>query len=171
MPGIRIKGYFSQTPFLLFPDETVIFKTNPHWLLLVWPFGILCATWLLYLIYLCPYVVALTFSGVCFLLSLLAFPLAIVITYLDWQFNRLYLTNYRIVKERGIIGRRFMSIFLEQVEDITVSYGIWGRIFGFGNLEIESAGTWGQMIYKGAPEPLEKKWRIESEISKIKQRD
>lgn len=162
--GMLNRNYFNKTPFLLFPDETLIFKTNPHWLLLAVPIGLLLSVWFLYFIFLCPFVVALTFSGCCFLLSILAFPLAILVFYLDWRFNRLYLTNFRLVKERGIFGKRFMSVFHEQIEDITVSYGIWGRIFGFGNLEIESAGTWGQMVYKGAPDPLEKKWRIEGEV-------
>jgi len=35
-----------------------------------------------------------------------------------------------------------MSIFLEQVEAITVSYGLWGRLFNFGNLQIESPDSW-----------------------------
>jgi len=50
------------------------------------------------------------------------------------------------------------------VENITVSYGIWGRHFNFGDIEIESAGTYGRMVYRGAPNPLEKKWLIEEEI-------
>ncbi len=161
-------GSFNQTPFMLFPGEELIFKTNPAWLLLAWPVAILLAIWLLYHIILCPYVTELTWSGLCFLLSSLAFPFSIYVFYLDWRFNRFYLTNYRLVKERGIIGQRFMSIFLEQVEDITVSYSIWGRIFGFGNITIESAGTWGEILYKGAPDPLEKIKRIEEEILKLK---
>jgi hypothetical protein len=61
-----------------------------------------------------------------------------------------------------------MSIFLEQVEDITVSYSIWGKIFGFGNIQIESAGTEGQMSFKGAPDPIKKVKRIEEEMFKLK---
>jgi len=162
------KGYSNKTPFMLFPDEQLIFKTNPSGLLLVLPVGLLLTVWLLYLACLCPFVAALTFKGFCFILSVLAFPFAIYIFYLDWRFNRLYLTNYRLVKERGIIGQRFMSIFLEQVEDITVSYGFWGRIFDFGDIEIESAGTYGQMIFKGMPGPEKKKWLIDEEIIKLK---
>jgi len=42
---------------------------------------------------------------------------------------------------------------LNDIEDITCSYGIWGRIFGFGDLIIESAGTYGNMISKIMPSP------------------
>jgi len=166
MMEIKNKDYFNKTPFLLFPDEELIFKTNPHWLLLAFPVGGLVVLWIIYLACLCPFVAEITFPGFCFILTSLAFPFAIIVFYLNWRFNRLYLTNFRLIKERGIIGQRFMSIFMEQVEDITVSYGIWGRIFNFGDIKIESAGTWGQMLFKGTPDPPHKKWLIESVITK-----
>ena len=60
-----------------------------------------------------------------------------------------------------------MSIGLDRIEDITCDYGIWGRIFGFGDLIIESAGTYGKMTFKGMPSPKKIKWRVENEISKF----
>jgi hypothetical protein len=168
MINIITKDYSEKTPFLLFPDEKLIFKTNPSWLLLAWPVGILLAVWLIYIVFLCAFVAIITFKGLCFILSMLAFPFAIFIFYLDWRCNRLYFTNFRFVKQRGIIGQRFMSIFLEQVEDITVNYGFWGRLFDFGNIEIESAGTYGRMVFQGAPHPMTKKWLIENRIANSK---
>ena len=44
-----------------------------------------------------------------------------------------------------------MAVQLNDIEDITCSYGILGRIFGFGNLVIESAGTYGKMIFDRMP--------------------
>ena len=40
-----------------------------------------------------------------------------------------------------------MFIWLTHIEDITCKYGILGRIFGFGDLEIKSAGTYGKIIF------------------------
>jgi hypothetical protein len=60
-----------------------------------------------------------------------------------------------------------MAIRLENIEDITCSFGILGRIFGFGDLDIESAGTYGKMIFKGMPSPMKIKWRIESEKHRL----
>jgi len=57
----------------------------------------------------------------------------------------------RITKERKIIGRLFMFIWLTNIEDITCKYGILGRIFRFGDLIIESAGPYGRMEFKGMP--------------------
>jgi uncharacterized membrane protein YdbT with pleckstrin-like domain len=159
---------FSKTLFLLFPNEKIIFKTNPHWLLLIAPIIALGIFLFLYLSFLCPVFAETDFASICFILSMVAFPFVILIYYLEWRFNRLYLTNLRLVRERGIIGKRFMSIFLEQVEDITVSYGIVGRIFRFGDLIIESAGTFGNMLFPAAPWPLQKKYQIEVAILEMK---
>lgn len=57
-----------------------------------------------------------------------------------------------------------MAVRLNDIEDITCSYGIWGRIFSFGNLTIESAGTYGKMVFKGMPSPKKIKWIIEKEM-------
>ena len=162
-----IKHFLYDQPFMLFPHEKIIFKTNPHWMLIVLPTVFFVVLWFLYLFLICPFLVNSILNGICFVLSTFAFPFVILIFYLDWRFNTLYLTNFRLVKGRGIIGKRFMSIFLEQVEDITCSYGILGRIFHFGDLEIESAGTYGKMVFKGIPSPKGMKWRIEWEIRKI----
>ncbi|HUU50973.1 MAG TPA: PH domain-containing protein, partial [Nitrospinota bacterium] len=87
----------------------------------------------------------------CILISSFTSVFLIAVFYLAWKFNRLHLTNLRLIKERGIIGKRFMSIMLDNIENITCSFGIWGRIFGFGNLIIESAGTSGKMVFEGLP--------------------
>lgn len=92
---------------------------------------------------------------------------SIVVIFLDWHFNRFYLTNYRIIKERGIIGKRYTSIGLEKVQDVIGQFGFWGRVFGFGDLIIESAGTFGQTRFNGFPEPLIIKELLEGEILKI----
>jgi hypothetical protein len=60
-----------------------------------------------------------------------------------------------------------MAIWLKNVEDITCSFGILGRIFGFGDLEIESAGTYGKMTFEGLPKPKRIKWRIEIEKHRL----
>lgn len=103
-------------------------------------------------------------ESACYIASLLILFFLGVVFYLDWKFNRLYLTNLRLIKERGIIGKTFMAIRLHNIEDITCTYGLWGRIFGYGNLVIESAGTYGKMVFEELPTPRKIKLMIESQI-------
>jgi uncharacterized membrane protein YdbT with pleckstrin-like domain len=163
-----IKGFpYNQSLFLL-PDEKIVLKTNPHWLFVVIPLLGISLFFLLYLFFACPFL-GIVYKGLesaCHIISFFILFFLSVVFYLDWKFNRLYLTNFRLIKERGIIGKRLMAIRLENIEDITCSFGILGRIFGFGDLEIESAGTYGKMIFKGMPSPMKIKWRIESERKK-----
>jgi len=54
-----------------------------------------------------------------------------------------------------------MAIGLDKIQDIACSYGILGRIFGFGDLIIESAGTEGKLVFEGMPRPKRIRWEIE----------
>jgi len=153
--------------FLLLPDEKIIFRTHPHWLVLVGPelcIGILTVLLIKYLPILLqgidPNLVwkiwlilggALTFVG--------------IVIFLGWFCTNYYLTNLRLIDERGIIGKRIVSIWLDRVQDVTCKFGIWGRIFGFGDLEIESAGTYGKIVFDFAPNPRKKQEEIEEATS------
>jgi uncharacterized membrane protein YdbT with pleckstrin-like domain len=150
----------------LFPDERLIYKTNPHIIFLIVPITGILFFWAVLWLGSCPTLDIFSLKSLCHLFASLVILFSIAVIYLDWHFNRLYLTNYRIIKERGIIGKRFVSVWLYKIQDLTVEIGIWGRIFGFGNLTIESAGTFGQMSFKGFPAPSDIKELIEEEIQK-----
>jgi uncharacterized membrane protein YdbT with pleckstrin-like domain len=151
----------------LFPDEKLIYKANPHLIFLLGPIAGLLFFWVVLWLGSCPTLEIISLGSACHFFASLVILFSIAVIYLDWHFNRLYLTNYRIIKERGIIGKRFVSIRLYKIQDLTVEFGIWGRIFGFGDLIIESAGTFGQMRFEGFQEPLIIKGQIEEEIQKI----
>ena len=151
----------------LLPNEKLIYKTNPHWLFIVILVLGIFLFWVIYLLFICSFIGAvllIELVNFCIYFSSLASAFLIIVLYLDWRFNRFYLTNLRLIKERGIIGKSFMTINLKNIENITCSFGIWGRIFGFGDLIIESAGTHGKMVLERVPRPMKIKWRIEKEV-------
>lgn len=161
-----IKDFRSNPSIFLLPDEKIVFKTNPHWLFIAVPVFTIFLFWLFYFLFACPFISVVDFNGpefFCYILVSFASLFLIIILYLDWRFNRLYLTNLRLIKESRVIGKRFMTISLDMIEDITCNYGIFGRILGFGDLAIESAGTYGKMVFKGVPSPKKIKYRIENQ--------
>ena len=97
----------------------------------------------------------------------LTFLLLILVLFLEWINNRLILTNLRVTRQRGIIGKTIMEIGLDRIQDVKVSFGIIGRIFGFGTFEIESAGTFGKIIFKGIPSPKKIKFLVEKGIENL----
>jgi len=158
-----IKSISSNSSIFLLPEEKIILKANPHWLFLAIPMIEAFAFFLLYAFIACPFLgtVLHGFDWFCYFLSVFLLLFLFVVMYLDWKFNRLYLTNFRLIKERGIIGKRFLAIQLKKIQDITCDFGILGRLLGFGKLIIESAGTEGKMIFEGMPKPKKIKWEIE----------
>ncbi len=57
-----------------------------------------------------------------------------------------------------------MSLWLDKVQDVTCKFGILGRIFGFGDIEIESAGTYGKIVFGFLPSPRKLQEKIEKAI-------
>jgi uncharacterized membrane protein YdbT with pleckstrin-like domain len=144
---------------MLLPQERTIFKARPHWLIVAIPEAVLAVLGYLVTSYLSvvlpnqmPSVILLpVLFGIacCFLMAVIL---------LDWIFTSYYLTNLRLIKVRGIIGRRAASIGLHKVQDVTYRFSVWGRIFGFGNIEIESAGTYGKIVFEFLPGP-QRRWK------------
>jgi len=152
--------------FVILPNEKVIFRVHPHWLVLAVPeacMGILTGLSITYL----PLVLEAmkpSFAGKIWVVLAGAFIFVGVAIFLDWLCTSYYLTSLRLIDERGIIGKRIISIYLDKVQDVTCKFGIWGRIFGFGNIEIESAGTYGKIVFEFVPRPEEIQERIERTI-------
>lgn len=87
-----------------------------------------------------------------------------IVVFLNWLCTKYYLTNLRLIEQRGIIGKRIMSIWLDKVQDVACRFGILGRIFGFGDIEIQSAGTYGKIVFSSLPSPRKLREQIEKAI-------
>ena len=150
-------------PAFLLPKERIVFTTNPHWLFVVAPEVALAVLGTLILKYLPPFlpeqipdsIWLLVFFGV-------SWSFVMTVIFLYWVCTKYYLTTMRLIEERGIIGKRIMSIRLDKVQDVTCKFGVLGRIFGFGDIEIESAGTYGKIVFGSLPSPQ----RLQGEIEK-----
>jgi len=148
--------------FLILPEERVVFKTHPHWLFVVVPEVGVAAVGMLVFKYL-PFLLegqAILHQMILLFLSA-AWTFVMAVIFLDWICINYYLTNLRLIEERGIIGKRIMSIWLDKVQDVTCKFGILGRIFGFGDIEIQSAGTYGKIIFGFLPSPRKLREEIE----------
>ena len=151
----------------LLANEKVIFHAHPHFLFLLGPLLLLLFLWLAISIWICPVWAAVDLAILCPFNHTMVMLFVSSVVFLDWLTNRLYLTNFRVIKERGIIGKRYTSIWLAKIQDVSSRVSFIGEIFGFGDLLIESAGELGQERFKGLPEPFKIQGMIEREIGKI----
>jgi uncharacterized membrane protein YdbT with pleckstrin-like domain len=69
-------------------------------------------------------------------------------------FNTLHvITNERLIYRAGFIAKQGTEIPLEVIQDVAFNQSIFERVFGTGDLVIESAGTRGQTRYQDIPNP------------------
>jgi uncharacterized membrane protein YdbT with pleckstrin-like domain len=152
--------------------EQILFKTNPHWLLLVFPevLGVLLTG--VSLRYLPPLLLKMEcFSPLILVIFGGVLVFLMIVIFLEWICTKYYLTDLRLTEKRGVIGKRIVSIPLDKIQDVKCEFGIIGRIFGFGDLEIESAGTLGKIIFHFIPSPERFQEKIQKTVLKSKKRE
>ncbi len=58
----------------------------------------------------------------------------------------LALTNQRLVGRVGAVGRKIMDSKLDKVQTVQIRETFWGRIFGYANISVSTAGTGAPVI-------------------------
>ena len=89
--------------------------------------------------------------------TLIALPVLVFIFIVkgvvEWFTTMHVVTNERVIYRAGFIAKQGKEIPLEVINDIAFSQTIFEKIFGTGDLMIESAGTHGQTRYRDIPKP------------------
>ena len=88
-------------------------------------------------------------------LGLGAVVLAIaLVRWIQWRCTSFTLTNHRIISRHGVLSRYTESIALDRVQDSSVAQRLLGRIMGYGNVELESAGREGSETLRHIADPV-----------------
>jgi uncharacterized membrane protein YdbT with pleckstrin-like domain len=74
--------------------------------------------------------------------------------------NEYVLTNYRVIQQTGIFSKRSVDSRLDKVNNVEHRQTFWGRILGYGDLEIDTASETGTTRFPGISRPLEFKRSI-----------
>jgi uncharacterized membrane protein YdbT with pleckstrin-like domain len=127
---------------LLNEGEEIALDLRPHW----WFFAkhIVSGIGLLILVVLIvswrPHGFAATFVWSTWGILALIWAGWLVIKYLNWNFTHFVVTTNRVISRTGVLAKRGDEIPLERISNINFRQGIWERVIGAGDLEIESAG-------------------------------
>jgi membrane protein YdbS with pleckstrin-like domain len=133
--------------------EEIVVDARPHWWFLAGPVAVL-------VVVIAGAVTALVYSAPTalkwlVLVALAASALWMVGRYLRWAGTRLFVTNFRVIERRGILGRRGREIPLSALTDIGYHQSIFERIIGAGDVILESAGRDGQELFPDLPHPVD----------------
>ncbi|HET7846663.1 MAG TPA: PH domain-containing protein [Acidimicrobiia bacterium] len=77
----------------------------------------------------------------------------VVAEFVRWWTTQHVITNERVIHRTGLISKKGTEIPLEVINDVAFKQSMIERIFGSGDLLIESAGTHGQSAYTDIPHP------------------
>jgi len=83
----------------------------------------------------------------------IALLLLVAAGFTRWWTTQHVITNERVIHRTGLISKKGKEIPLEVINDVAFNQRAIERIFGTGDLLIESAGTHGQSRYSDIPHP------------------
>jgi uncharacterized membrane protein YdbT with pleckstrin-like domain len=118
-------------------DEKKLLIIRQHWIKLVPAF----------LVWLIAAVLLILFAGTTGLIITLVTALYPMYAYLNWKNNLWCITNLRVVDESGFFSRYSKESPLDKINNVEYDQTIWGRIFGYGNVDIQTAAELGETTY------------------------
>ena len=88
-------------------------------------------------------------------ISMLLLVLRMAWRVLEWEFERVVITDEKLVHVRGVFARRIASTPLAKVSELVVRQPFTGRLFGFGSLVVDGPGGGGTPLHglKYVPDP------------------
>ena len=121
------------------PGEKKLIIIRQHWLKLALPF----LAWFMLAVLLLVFIKNYKVDLIIILLTAL-YPL---IEYINWKNNLWCVTNLRVVDESGFFTRFSKESPLDKINNVEYDQSIWGRLFGFGNVDIQTAAELGETTY------------------------
>jgi len=146
-------------------NEQVLFKTQHHWVVLVYPFVISLVIFGLFVLL---YSVISNASFWIIIIGLLSFSY-FGYQYLERRFDIWVVTNLRILDEQGVFSISAKESPLEKINNVTYHQSLTGRMLGFGDIEIQTAAEMGATTYRKIAKPNELKDAITTAQEEYKQ--
>ncbi|MCB1013837.1 MAG: PH domain-containing protein [Acidimicrobiales bacterium] len=135
--GAPPSGRGSSDRFLL-EGEVVQYETHRHWAILLRPAGWAAVSLLSLSIFFgmtgSTEVTGLAGLGVMYLWLRLSWRIV------DWRYDRLYVTDWRVFSVSGLVTRRLAAMPLRKITDLTYETPPLGRVLGYGRFVLETAG-------------------------------
>jgi uncharacterized membrane protein YdbT with pleckstrin-like domain len=129
------------------PEEKVILITRPHWFTMVFSFivGIVgIAGGVMLSIFLLP---------VAGIPVMLVFAVYTGYKLIERSRNIWAVTNMRVIDEEGVFSSDTKESPLDKINNVSYSQSFWGKIFGYGNVDIQTAAEIGETTYKDVEKP------------------
>ena len=139
-------------------NEEVYLITRPHWFVLLRPIlGVLFTGGMTYLMYALAAELNTTFYMWCCFALFFFTSMYTLYRWYERSVDIWAVTNYRVIEEEGVFSILAKESPLDKINNISYQQTFWGRIFGFGDVEIQTAAGEGMTIHRFINNPKELK--------------
>lgn len=144
-------------PSELLPGENLILKTHQHWIVLAK--SLVIPLVLLVIAVIVDFTLSRTgipnFRTIVTLGAIAIAVLWLIVVWIRWQATAYTLTDQRIKIETGVFGRSSKVIPIDRIQDCTTRQTLFGRMVGYGRVEVDAAGAQGAEVLDHLPHPAE----------------
>jgi len=94
--------------------------------------------------------------------------LLILYVILEQRSYKFIITNKRVATRKGILSEEFQSSTFKHITSVHVRQSIFGKIFGYGAITVDTAGTGEdiELYWKYVTDPISVKNKIEKHVHK-----
>ena len=139
---------------LLGENEQIIFETHQHWFVL---FGRIFLELVLIAVIIGGSIIASGFQPLAvYGLILILVPLVGILNdILVWRNKAYIVTNRRVIQVSGVLNKDVVDSSLEKINDVKMSQPFFGRMFGYGDIQILTASEMGVDLLHQIANPIE----------------
>jgi membrane protein YdbS with pleckstrin-like domain len=135
LPEISRDSLGSYASSTLQPNETPLYKTSIHPITFI---GSSIFAGFVLLFFAIP--MAIASQSAAGLLFLLLPPLIALPAFITYKNSELLITDRRVLIKVGFIHRRTLEMFISKIESVSVSQGLFGRLWDYGTVIIRGTG-------------------------------
>lgn len=146
-------------------DEQFLFETRKHWFFLISPVIITLALIILslYLYFL------LEESNFWYLAIPVLSIIYFIFRYYTWRNDLWAVTNIRVIDESGVFSINSKESPIDKINNVSYHQSIWGRIWGFGDVQIQTAAEMGETSISNISHPKQLKEALSTAMELYKE--
>ena len=138
---------------LLGKNERIVLATRQHWFVL---FSNILLEIILTLVLIVGVSAAVTvnpLAGFGYILVLVPL-IGMLRDILIWRNREYIVTNRRVIQINGVFSKDVVDSSLEKVNDVKMNQSFFGRMFGYGDIEILTASETGDNLFRRIGDPI-----------------
>jgi uncharacterized membrane protein YdbT with pleckstrin-like domain len=125
---------------VLQPEEQIVAFGRKHWILYLPGILLLILAVLVFVIGPQLYHQMLAWEIIAGIIGAIALVALFRAWFQQWT-TEIAVTNRRVLVKTGFISRRTAEMNMEKVESVLVDQNLWGRIFGYGTVQVRGTGA------------------------------